>query len=147
MILLFKSVTHGIIGILPLVLTVLMNYALMSVMGVAVDVGTTIIASIAFGIGIDYSIHFLSSIERQRKQGEDDLIKVMKNAARTVGMPIMLNSLTLAGGFLVLVTSNFMVLKLLGLFIAVTMLISALNALVLIPLVYSFWYKEVSNSD
>lgn len=142
MILLFKSVTHGIIGILPLVLTVLMNYALMSVMGVAVDVGTTIIASIAFGIGIDYSIHFLSSIERQRKQGEGDLTKVMTNSTRTVGLPIMLNSLTLAGGFLVLVTSNFMVLKLLGLFIAVTMLISAFNALVLIPLIYSLWHRN-----
>jgi predicted RND superfamily exporter protein len=121
-----------------------MNYAAMAATGVAVDVGTTIIASIAFGIGIDYSIHFLSSIERQVKAGEKDLIMIMQKATKTVGIPIVINSLTLAGGFLVLLASNFLVLQLLGLFIAMTMLISAFNALVLIPLLYFLWHR---NSD
>ncbi|KZZ72683.1 hypothetical protein A3766_06775, partial [Oleiphilus sp. HI0132] len=142
MIFLFKSVMNGVIGIIPLVLTVLMNYAAMAASGVAVDVGTTIIASIAFGIGIDYSIHFLSSIERQVKAGEKDLIVIMQNATKTVGIPIVINSLTLAGGFLVLLASNFLVLQLLGLFIAMTMMISAFNALVLIPLCYYLWHRN-----
>lgn len=142
MIVLFKSVMIGVIGIFPLILTVLMNYAVMSILGVAVDVGTTIIASIAFGIGIDYSIHFLSSVERQAKAGERDLLKIMQNSAKQIGLPILINSLTLAGGFLVLVTSNFLVLQLLGLFIAMTMLLSAFNALVLIPLCYYLWHRN-----
>jgi hypothetical protein len=142
MIALFKSVKLGVIGIFPLVLTVLMNYAIMSLLGVAVDVGTTIVASIAFGIGIDYSIHFLSAVEKQAKAGERDLIKIIQNVAKTVGLPIVINSLTLAGGFLVLASSNFLVLQLLGLFISMTMLISALNALVLIPLFYYLWHRN-----
>jgi hypothetical protein len=142
MALLFKSIQLGVIGILPLVLTVLMNYAIMALLGVAVDVGTTIVASIAFGIGIDYSIHFLSCIEKQSQDGERDLIKILTHATRTVGLPIAINSLTLAGGFLVLATSNFLVLQLLGLFISMTMLISALNALILIPLVYFLWHRK-----
>lgn len=142
MTLLFKSIKHGVIGVLPLVLTVLMNYAIMSLLGVAVDVGTTIVASVAFGIGIDYSIHFLSCVEKQQQEGERDLIKILQNATKTVGLPIVINSLTLAGGFLVLATSNFLVLQLLGLFISMTMLISALNALILIPLTYYLWNRH-----
>ena len=142
MTLLFKAIQLGVIGILPLVLTVLMNYAIMSMLGIAVDVGTTIVASIAFGIGIDYSIHFLSCVEKQAQAGERDLIMILKHATKTVGLPIAINSLTLAGGFLVLVASNFLVLQLLGLFISMTMLISAFNALVLIPLLYFLWHRN-----
>ncbi len=144
MIVLFKSVTTGVIAVFPLVLTVLMNYACMSALGVAVDVGTTIIASIAFGIGIDYSIHFLAAIERKVKAGEKDLRKIMHATTRQVGLPIVINSLTLAVGFLVLLASNFLVLQLLGLFIAMTMLISAFNALVLIPLLYYLWHRKTT---
>lgn len=132
MIVLFKSFSLGVIGILPLILTVVMNYAVMSALGISVDVGTTIIASIAFGIGIDYSIHYLSEIQRQQKQ-HALASEAFIASAKIVGLPIVVNSLTLAGGFLVLALSDFMVIKLLGIFISMTMLLSAVNALITIP--------------
>jgi predicted RND superfamily exporter protein len=143
MVLLFKSVSMGLIGVLPLILTVMMNFALMSAFNIAVDVGTTIIASIAFGIGIDYSIHFLSTLNRLKASGQADLEKRILAASHIVGMPILINSLTLAGGFLVLTASSFQVLQVLGLFISMTMLLSALNALVLIPLAYYLWHRRL----
>jgi len=142
MILLFKSIQMGLIGILPLILTVMINFALMSALNIAVDVGTTIIASIAFGIGIDYSIHFLSTLKRLKESGQTDLEKMILEASQIVGMPILINSLTLAGGFLVLTVSSFQVLQVLGLFISMTMLLSAFNALILIPLAYYLWHRQ-----
>ncbi len=133
MIILFKSFSIGLLGVLPLVLTVILNYAVMAVSGIAVDVGTTIIAAIAFGIGIDYSIHLLSAIASNRHASDSDTLKSILEASKKVAMPIMINSITLAAGFLVLVASDFLVIQLLGVFIAMTMLISAVNALILIP--------------
>jgi len=142
MVLLFKSIQMGLIGILPLILTVMMNFALMSALNIAVDVGTTIIASIAFGIGIDYSIHFLSSLKRLKESGQTDLKEMILEASQKVGMPILINSLTLAGGFLVLTASSFQVLQVLGLFISMTMLLSAFNAIILIPLAYYLLHRK-----
>lgn len=145
MIMLFKSLSLGLIGIAPLILTVVMNYAVMASWGISVDVGTTIIASIAFGIGIDYSIHYLSEIQRQRKKlslSEDAVIA----SASIVGVPIVVNSLTLAGGFLVLALSDFMVIKLLGIFISMTMLLSAINALITIPCLIQIFSSDKAST-
>lgn len=134
---LFKSLIIGLIGVIPLILTVLTNYSLMALSNTPVDVGTTIIASIAFGIGIDYSIHLISKIKEQQKSNINYNAHISKSMAK-VGVPILINSFTLAGGFLVLTASNFMVLKLLGLFIAITMVISAIYTLTIIPILLYF---------
>jgi predicted RND superfamily exporter protein len=67
----------------------------------------------------------------------------MLAASHIVGIPILINSLTLADGFLVLTASSFQVLQVLGLFISMTMLLSALNALELIPLAYYLCFYDV----
>ena len=71
----FKSPIAGIYGIIPLAFSLVINFALMGYTGIKLDVGTAMVASIAIGIGVDYTIHFLHSYHNHRQE-EDDLYKV-----------------------------------------------------------------------
>jgi hypothetical protein len=84
--------------------------------GIKLDVGTAMVASIAIGIGVDYTIHFLHSYNREI-QKEKDL-------------------------FLVLVFSNFYPLVYLGLLISVTMFTSSMGALTILPVLLNIFEPE-----
>lgn len=128
----FKSLIIGCVSAIPIILTVVFNFGLMGLFGVELNVETVLIASIAIGIGIDYTIHFLSRYEVERvllKNNKDAMIATYK----TTGKAILINAITVAGGILVITFSDFRGLKYFGLFIAVTMITSSFNSLSILP--------------
>lgn len=139
MMLLFRSVTIGCIAVFPLIGTLSLNFGTMSGLGIHLDVGTVIIASVVFGIGIDYSIHFIEGVRRQRPRGASSLRAAIEAAWRSVAPPIALNSLSVGAGFLVLTSSGFAPLRELGALVAGTLLLSALAGLSTLPALLSFW--------
>jgi predicted RND superfamily exporter protein len=54
-----KSMIAGVIGSVPLTLAILCNFAVMGFLGIKLSLGTALISSLAVGIGIDYTIHFI----------------------------------------------------------------------------------------
>ena len=67
----YKSFWAGLIGIIPLSFSVVMNFGLMGLVGIPLNIATALIASIAIGIGDDYTIHFLSAYKHHRLQTSD----------------------------------------------------------------------------
>lgn len=67
----FKSFSAGILGIIPLSFAIMINFAVMGFTGIRLDMVTAMIASIAVGIGIDYTIHFISAYRNERALSED----------------------------------------------------------------------------
>ncbi len=128
----------GIIGILPIGFTILSNYAIMTLFSVPLDVGTSIVSSIAIGIGVDYCIHFLvwKSDEKRRGVTTADATKL---AITGTGKAITINAVVVATGFLVLVFSNFTPLIHFGWMVCVTMLICAVSTLTIIPTILFFF--------
>lgn len=132
--LLFASITTGLLCALPLFFTVGINFGLMGYSGIALDVSTAMIASIAIGIGVDYSIHFVSRYNKEMKRGKDK-VEALTITTSTTGRGIFFNAVTLMLGFGVLLLSSFYAITIFGLLISLTMLISSLAALTLIPAV------------
>jgi predicted RND superfamily exporter protein len=130
----YKSLSAGIIGILPIVITLLLNFGVMGWLGIPLDVVTAMIASITIGIGIDYSIHFLSAFKRHAQE-ENDIDTITKKVLSTTGKAIIFNSTSVAAGFIILLFSQFTMLNTFGLLVAVTMFCSALLSLTLVPVV------------
>ncbi len=62
----FKSVAAGFFGAVPLSFAIIINFGVMGFTGIHLDMVTAMIASIAVGIGIDYTIHFLSAYRHER---------------------------------------------------------------------------------
>lgn len=132
MIFLFRSVLVALLGIVPLALTILINFATMEATGMAIDIGTALIAGIVFGIGVDYAIHFLAALKRATAQGQS-LEEALRATVSSVSRPIVVNSVSLALGFCVLMASSYGVTARLGLLIGATMIVCALLTLIILP--------------
>lgn len=128
----FKSVFAGIIGVIPLALTILLNFMVMGFAGIHLDLVTSIIASVAIGVGIDYTIHFMETYKNERAKS-DSLETVTKATFKTSGRGIITNALAVGLGFLVLVFSKFIILRYIGILIAIVMFTSSVLAMTIIP--------------
>jgi len=141
-----KSIVAGLIGIGPLSICILINFAVMGFTGITLNIGTSMMASLCVGIGIDYTIHYMEAYMREyRIAGKGDFILKTYTAS---GRAICINALSVGAGFAVLLFSQFVMLQDLGLLIALTMVSSALVSLTLIPVLLSiikpkFIYKEL----
>lgn len=128
----FRSLIGGIFSLIPLAFTVILNFAVIYLMGEAITTGTVMVASIAIGTGIDYTIHFLERYKSHIQLG-DDYNKAYYHTVISVGRAILLNALSVALGFLVLLFSEFATNINLGILMACTMVFSSIGALVILP--------------
>lgn len=128
----FKSLYAGIFGLIPLSLAILLNFGIMGFFGINLDIATAMVASIAIGIGIDYTIHFLSTYREKRQQFDSEKEAILATLS-TTGKAIVFNALSVGLGFAVLLLSQFVPLNYLGALIAITMLSSSLASLTLLP--------------
>ena len=132
LVLIFRSVSRGLMGMIPLVFTVLFNFGVMGFFDVHLDIGTALVSSIVIGIGVDYSIHYLSSMFHELAVGTE-LHDAISNTVRRSGKAITSNAVTVGFGFLALSVSEFLPLVTLSWMILLTLNISALATMILIP--------------
>jgi hypothetical protein len=125
----FHSIRLGFVALLPLLFTLVGISGLMALSGTDLDIGTSIIAAISFGIGIDYAIHVIAAMRHSHGTPQ----QATQYALRHTGKPILINTLALGLGFLVLCLSGYQSLVNLGFFISLTMLFAALFALLVLP--------------
>ena len=128
----FRSVAAGIIGIIPLSLAILINFGVMGFFKIRLDISTAMIASIAIGIGIDYTIHFISTYRHERQRSAD-LDTVCRKTIAVTGKAIIFNAVSVGLGFAVLMFSQFNPLVFLGALIMLTMATSSLSAITVLP--------------
>lgn len=128
----YRSIAAGLICIVPLSLLILVNFAAMGFLGIKLNLGTAMIAGVALGVGIDYTIHFVETFRREYRLsgGEGDYLK---RAYQVSGIAIIVDALSVGFGFAVLLFSRFNMLIQFGLLVALAMTFGALLGLVIIP--------------
>ena len=137
-ILLMGSIVAGLIAIVPLLLTVAISMGIMAYTGIPLDIMTLMVSAIAVGIGVDYSIHFISRFRREYRK-DHDALRAVQGTVRTTGRGITYNALTVALGFFILVFASFKGIRFFGMQIALTMVISAVSAISIIPAILVQW--------
>lgn len=142
--LIFRSPSIALLVPLPLILTLLGVFAIMAAAGVDLDIGTSIIAAISFGIGIDYSIHIISALKTSQSETR---LEQIRDALRLCGKPILINTLALGAGFLVLTLSGYQALINLGYFISITMCLSAVFSLLVLPAIVANAVNKDKDED
>lgn len=128
----FKSPVAGLLGAIPLAFTIILNFMTMGFTGIQLDLVTSIIASVAIGVGIDYTIHFMESYKAERAKS-DNVEEVTMKTFAVSGLGIVTNALAVGLGFLVLLLSNFQILRCIGLLVAIVMFSSSFLAMTVIP--------------
>lgn len=143
---LLKSIKRGFFTTLPIAFTVLVNFGLMGLLNIKLDIATAMIASIAVGIGVDYSIHiFTRFIEEGEKL--NDSINALKASIQTVGRANLYNASAVIVGFAVILLSSFPPLVSFGGLTGFTMVVSFFGALVILPVLIFSAYKLSSNEN
>jgi uncharacterized protein len=132
--LLLRSWLGGVLVILPLVLTVAVNFGVMGLLGIPLDTVTSAISAMAVGIGADYAIYFLFRVREELTRG-GTLEDAIGRALMTSGKAVLFVSSAIAFGYATLCLSGFAFHVQLGSLVALAMLVSSASALVLLPAV------------
>ena len=143
--LIFRSPMKGVFATVPIIATIIILFGFMGITGIPLDIATVLVASIALGIGIDYSIHIITHFNHTMKETKD-LTKAMEDTIMGSGKAIVINVLSVAAGFLVLIFSQMVPLQNFGILVALSMVGSGLGAITLLPVVLLLFYgrKETS---
>jgi predicted RND superfamily exporter protein len=130
---LFRSWRMTLVVLVPNLLPILVVAGVMGLAGVNMKVSTSIIFTIAFGIAVDDTIHFISKL-RLTMGHEPDLFKAVRRTYLLAGKAVVVTSLILVGGFCTLLFSSFDGTFYVGLLIGLTLIFGVVAELTLLPL-------------
>lgn len=132
LIILFRSFTLAIIGIIPNILAAAIILGLMGLLRIPLDMMTITIAAITIGIAVDNSIHYIYRF-REELPKTGDYVKTMHYCHANIGKAVFYTAITIIIGFSILVLSNFIPTIYFGLLTALAMFIALFAALTLLP--------------
>jgi predicted RND superfamily exporter protein len=143
----FRSILVGFISVVPIILTVLVNFAIIGYLKIGLDSFIAMIASITIGLGTDYSIHFTSRFRRELSILKN-IPEALKRTFSTTGVAIIINAFSVGLGFVVLMLGPCQHVRMFGRLTALTMLTSTIFTLAVLPaLTLVFKPKYVRNAD
>lgn len=141
--LLFRSVKMVIITLIPNIIPIMAVAAIMGFFGIDLNLGTSIIFAISFGIVVDDSIHFLSKFRIEKQKGLSNLY-ALKRTIISTGAPIIFTTVILTSGFLIFTISKFSATFHTGLFVSISFTVALIADLLLLPVLILWFYKSSS---
>jgi predicted RND superfamily exporter protein len=144
--LIFFSFSKGLFASVPIIATIGILYGIMGLTGIPLNIATVLVASISIGIGIDYSIHFISHYNHAIKRLESVPAAIEETILQS-GNAILINFISVSAGFFVLVFSDLVPMLYFGLLIALSMLGSSMGALTLLPALMLIGYKNKNKKN
>ncbi len=128
----FGSLLIGFFAMIPIFFTILTAFGIMGLFKIALNTGTMMVASIAIGAGIDYTIHYISRYRSEllRRTKKEALNVTMTGTGRA----IVFNSISVAAGLFILGFSTIKMMAVFGQLIGSVMILSVLYTLLLLPI-------------
>jgi hypothetical protein len=137
----FRSLRMLLIAFIPNTIPLFVVAGFMGWTGIDLKVSTSMIFTIAFGIAVDNTIHFLSRYRIEKYNGKSDLYAIKRSHLST-GKAIIITSGILFAGFAGMITSSFLSIFYFGLLIFVTLFIGLMADLFLLPVLLIFWRRK-----
>ena len=141
----FRNFRMIIISLIPNLLPLLITAGLMGFIGVPIKPSTILIFSIAFGISVDDTIHFLAKYRQELQDNKWQIKKSVYNAIKETGISMFYTSVVLFFGFSVFIISNFGGTVALGALVSATLLLAMLSNLLLLPSMLLSLERSVAN--
>ncbi|MEQ8910372.1 MAG: MMPL family transporter [Vicingaceae bacterium] len=136
---LFSSARMVVVSLIPNLLPLVFTAGIMGYFGISIKPSTILIFSIAFGISVDDTIHYLAKYRQELSMHSLNLREACLLALRETGVSMIYTSIVLFFGFGVFTASEFGGTVALGLLVSITLLIAMASNLVLLPsLILSF---------
>ena len=143
----FRSFKMIIISLLPNILPLVMSAGLMGFLGIPIKPSTILVFSIAFGISVDDTIHFLAKYRQELKVNNWKIKRSVYNTVKEAGISMFYTSVVLFFGFSVFTLSNFGGTIALGGLVATTLLFAMISNLILLPTLLLSLDKTIANEE
>ncbi len=128
----FLSLRVGLVAMIPNVFPIIVFFGLLGTTGAMLNLGTSIIASIALGIAVDNTVHIMTRLSAEVKLAVDDETALVRTVSN-VAIPSLFASIILCLGFLVLSLSSFVPVQNFGILSAITITVAFGADVVLLP--------------
>lgn len=148
----FRSWRMVAVSLIPNIIPLILTGALMGFLGITIKPSTILVFSIAFGISVDDTIHFLAKYRQELEANNWKIKRSVILALREVGISMAYTSIVLFFGFSIFNMSTFGGTKALGLLVSITLLVAMFSNLILLPsllltLERSMTIKYFKNAD
>lgn len=143
----FRSFRMIIVSLVPNLLPLLITAGLMGYLGVPIKPSTILVFSIAFGISVDDTIHFLAKYRQELQANHWKIRKSVYAALRETGVSMFYTSIVLFFGFIVFTTSSFGGTVALGALVSATLLFAMLSNLLLLPSLLLSLERNIANKE
>ncbi len=129
---LVRSFKLGLLAMVPNVIPIFLTFGIMGWVGIPLDMGTVLIASVAIGLAVDDTIHFIARF-RHLFDKYHNYEKAISETIQTTGVPLTITSVVLFFGFGVLIISTFKPIMYFGILAAITMISALIGDLFVLP--------------
>ncbi len=143
----FRSFKMILISIIPNMLPLLITAGLMGFFGIPIKPSTILVFSIAFGISVDDTIHFLAKYRQELMANNWKIRKSVYAALRETGVSMFYTSIVLFFGFLVFTVSSFGGTIALGGLVSITLLLAMVSNLLLLPSLLLTFEDKIANKQ
>lgn len=143
----FRSGRMIIVSLIPNILPLVITAGLMGYLGVPIKPSTILVFSIAFGISVDDTIHFLAKYRQELQANQWKIKKSVYGALRETGVSMFYTSIVLFFGFSVFTISSFGGTVALGALVSATLLLAMLSNLLLLPSLLLSLERNIANKE
>lgn len=143
----FRSFKMIIVSLIPNLLPLIITAGVMGFVGVPIKPSTILVFSIAFGISVDDTIHFLAKYRQELIANNWKIKKSVYGALRETTVSMFYTSIVLFFGFSVFTISSFGGTVALGALVSITLLFAMLSNLLLLPTLLLSLEKSIANKQ
>ena len=129
----FISLRMIIISLIPNIIPLLITAGIMGYFDVALKPSTVLVFSVAFGIAVDFTIHFLSKYRMELRRNQFNIQVSVNKALKETGVSMLYTSVILFFGFIIFSGSSFGGTIALGIFTSITLVVGLFSNLILLP--------------
>lgn len=130
---LFFSWKMVLISLIPNLIPLIMTFGIMGFTGIRLKPSTIIVFSIAYGIVVDFTIHYLAKYRHSLKKHNWEMKTAIPESLREAGPSIIYTAVALFGGFIIFSASKFGGTVALGVLTSISLLFGMLMNLLLLP--------------
>ncbi len=143
----FRSFRMILVSLIPNLLPLLVTAGMMGFLGIPIKPSTILVFSIAFGISVDDTIHFLAKYRQELKSNNWKIKRSVYAALKETGVSMFYTSIVLFFGFSVFMISSFGGTVALGGLVSATLLFAMLSNLILLPSLLLSLEKSIANKE
>jgi predicted RND superfamily exporter protein/GGDEF domain-containing protein len=133
MLVLFLSYKVGLVAIIPNFFPIVVNFGIMGWLGIELSMATSLIASVAIGLAVDDTIHYMVRFNREFRIDLNEK-RALETTLSHIGRPIIYTTVTIGIGFSILMFSSFSPTAVFGAMMVITMLAALVGDLILLPI-------------